>query len=127
MIRSATCHHLSGTTWHIGGLPSPSPEPPVNGDQRRSTVANHRGPPPDLRRNTSQPSSMVVGTGSGQVATWTTQRVPRGSRTTVDHHRTTARPPPEHHSSTVTDGRNSSLAGSGRVATWTTQRVPCGS
>ncbi|GJY32569.1 hypothetical protein Tco_0417038 [Tanacetum coccineum] len=51
MIRSATCHHLSGATWHFHCSPplvnrrSTTVGPPVNGGQRWSTAVNTAGPP----------------------------------------------------------------------------------
>ncbi|GKE99970.1 hypothetical protein Tco_0023321 [Tanacetum coccineum] len=80
MIRSATCHHLSGATWHFycshrrrstSGQPPPDHRSTVvnDGSQRRSTPPDHRsmaavnngqrwrttaGPPLDHRRTTGQ-------------------------------------------------------------------------
>ncbi|GKF04884.1 hypothetical protein Tco_0035552, partial [Tanacetum coccineum] len=85
----ATCHHLSGATWHrhcSAADPSTASGPPVNGGQRRqsmvvnggqrrrttaqwwqSTMVNGGGPPVNLR------STVVDGQstgGPGQVLGW---------------------------------------------------------
>nr|GFD24748.1 hypothetical protein [Tanacetum cinerariifolium] len=68
--------------------PTPPSKLPVNGGERRSTVAAHRKPPPDHRRTTTDHQSTMVEivvwqvgfrSNTGQVATWHHQREPRGS------------------------------------------------
>ncbi|GKC33248.1 hypothetical protein Tco_1040542 [Tanacetum coccineum] len=86
----ATCHLLSGATWpvsrhqsHCLTIGQRRSTVAVNGDQRRSTMANHRLPSPDNRLTTvgvpPDYRSMVVdcqSTGgstvgsTGQIATW---------------------------------------------------------
>ncbi|GJV29042.1 hypothetical protein Tco_1392096 [Tanacetum coccineum] len=77
----AMCHHLSGATWHdnyFGTVTRATARPPVNGCQRRSTVTDHRGPPPE------QWSGWVNGRiGSGQ-------RLPRGSHVVSTCHHVAA-------------------------------------
>ncbi|GJW43748.1 hypothetical protein Tco_0072547 [Tanacetum coccineum] len=99
----ATCHHLSGATWHFYCSP-PSPVnlrstaagPPVNGSQRWSMTVNDAGPPVN---------------GGGQ------------RRSTVADHRSTTAGPPLDHRRTIgqrwlTASQGGSTVGPGQVGYW---------
>ncbi|GKF99274.1 hypothetical protein Tco_0298057 [Tanacetum coccineum] len=114
----ATCHHLSGATWHFHCSPPPvnlwstAAGPQVNGGQRRwSTAVNTARPP--VNDDGQRRSTVAVGGGQRRRSTTAvnTARPPVNDdgqrwRTTVDHRRTTAGPP-------VNGGRPPVKAGSG--------------